>query len=42
MMSVEAKNEDARVKRVQFDIIEKLLKNSYPEALQHLKEVLSL
>ena len=42
MMSVEAKNEDARVKRVQFDVIEKLLKNSYPEALKHLKESLGM
>lgn len=42
MMAVESRNEDARVKRVQFDVIEKLLKNSYPEALEHLKESLGM
>lgn len=40
MIKVEEENRSAGIKRVQFDIIEKHLKNSYPEALEHLKKQL--
>lgn len=40
MLSVEEQNENKRLRKVQFDVIEKMLKNSYPEALEHLKKSL--
>ena len=42
LMSIEEQNEDQRLRRVQFEVIEKLLKNSYPEALEHLKKTLEI
>lgn len=38
MIMVEEENRNKGIRRVQFDIIEKHLKNSYPEALEHLKK----
>lgn len=42
LIAVEEENADKRMRRVQFDIIEKLLKNSYPEALTYLKKQLNI
>ena len=39
MRTIEKENRSVGVKRVQFDVIEKHLKNSYPEAFAHLKKV---
>jgi hypothetical protein len=39
MRTVEKENRAADIKRVQVDVIEKHLKNSYPEAFAHLKKV---
>ena len=38
MRTVEKENKAIDIKRVQVDVIEKHLKNSYPEALAHLKK----
>lgn len=40
MLNVEAANKEDAVRRVQFDRIERILKNSYPEALEYLKKQL--
>lgn len=37
LLSIEEQNEDKRLRKVQFDVIEKMLRNSHPEALEHLK-----
>lgn len=42
LMSIESQNEDKQLRRVQVGEIEKHLKNSYPEALEHLRKVLNL
>lgn len=42
MRTIEKENRSVGVKRVQFDVIEKHLKNSYPEALVHLKKQLGV
>ncbi len=42
LMSIENQNENKQLRRVQVGEIEKHLKNSYPEALEHLKKVLKL
>ena len=42
MIQVEKENKMRALRYVQFGIIEKHLKNSYPEALEHLKKQLSL
>lgn len=39
MCNVERQREEARVRRVQWDVIEKQLKHSYPDALEHLRKV---
>lgn len=40
LIGIEEKNDDKRLRRVQFDVIEKHLKNGYPEALEYLKKQL--
>ena len=42
LLNIEKQNEDKQLRRVQFDVIEKHLKNSYPEALVHLKKQLGV
>lgn len=42
LMSIESQNENKQLRRVQVGEIEKHLKNSYPEALEHLRKVLNL
>lgn len=42
LMSIENQNENKQLRRVQVSEIEKHLKNSYPEALEHLRKVLKL
>lgn len=42
LLNIEKQNEDKQLRRVQFDVIEKHLKNSYPEALEHLKKQLGI
>lgn len=42
MVDIEELREKRRVKRVQWDMIEKHLKNSHPEALEHLRKVLEI
>lgn len=42
LLNIEKQNEDKQLRRVQFDVIEKHLKNSYPEALEHLKKTLEV
>ena len=39
MRTVEKENRAADIKRIQVDVIERHLKNSYPEAFAHLKKV---
>ena len=39
MRTIERGNRAAEIKRIQVDVIEKHLKNSYPEAFAHLKKV---
>lgn len=39
MRTVEKENRAANIKRIQVDVIERHLKNSYPEAFAHLKKV---
>lgn len=38
----EVRMENERTKRIQWDRVEKNLKNSYPEALEHLRKVLGI
>ena len=38
MQKVEEENRADRIPRIQFDVIEKHLKNSYPDALEHLRK----
>ena len=40
MRTVEKENRAADIKRIQVDVIERHLKNSYPEAFAHLKKVI--
>ena len=42
MIEVEKQVEEHRQRRIQFDVIERMLKNSYPEALEHLKKCLEV
>lgn len=42
MIMVEKENQSKDIRRVQMDVIERLLKNSYPEALVHLKKQLGV
>ena len=42
LLSIEEQNEDKRLRKVQFDVIEKMLRNSHPEALEHLKKQLGV
>ena len=42
MIQVEKENKMRALRYVQFDVIEKHLKNSYPEALEHLKKTLEI
>lgn len=42
METVEQENRSREIRRVQMDSIEKILKNSYPEALEHLKKALGI
>ena len=42
MVEIEEIREESRVKRIQWDRIESNLKNSYPEALEHLRKVLEI
>ena len=42
LLSIEEQNEDKRLRKVQFDVIEKMLRNSHPEALEHLKKNLGI
>ena len=42
LIDVEEQNKDKRQRRIQFDTIERMLKNSYPEALEHLKKCLEV
>lgn len=42
MKKIEEENRSLEVKRVQVDVLEKMLKNSYPEALEHLKKTLGI
>lgn len=37
---IEEEYEDRRLRKVQFEVIERNLKNSYPDALEHLRKVL--
>ena len=37
MKKIEEENRILEIKRVQVDVLEKLLKNSYPDALEHLR-----
>ena len=39
MRTIERGNRAADIKRIQVDVIEKHLKNSYPEAFAHLNKV---
>ena len=41
MRTIEKGNRAAEIKRIQVDVLERYLKNSYPEALMHLKKELS-
>lgn len=41
-LTIEEEYEEKRLRKIQFDVIEKNLKNSYPEALEHLKKVLGI
>lgn len=41
-IKIEEQYEDRRLRKVQFEVIEKNLKNSYPEALEHLRNVLGI
>ena len=41
MRTIEKGNRAATVKRIQVDVLERYLKNSYPEALKHLKKELN-
>ncbi len=38
LIAIEEQSADKRLRRVQFDVIEKCLKNRYPEALEYLKK----
>lgn len=42
LLVIEEQSKDKRLRRVQFDVIERMLKNSYPEALEHLKKTLGV
>lgn len=42
METVEQENRSREIRRVQMDSIERILKNSYPEALEHLKKALGV
>lgn len=42
LMSIEEQNENRQMRKVQFGEVEKHLKNSYPEALEHLRRVLKI
>lgn len=42
MLEIEELREQRRIKRVQWNQVEKHLKNSYPEALEHLRKVLEI
>lgn len=42
MIDIEKEIEEHRQRRVQFDVIKRMLKNSYPEALEHLKKCLEV
>ncbi len=42
LIAIEEQNENKRLRKVQFDVIERMLKNSYPEALEHLKKTLGV
>ena len=42
LIYIEEQNEEKRLRKVQFEMIEKHLKNSYPEALEHLKKTLGI
>lgn len=42
MQSIEEENRRGEIRRVQMNVIEKHLKNSYPEALEHLKKQLGV
>lgn len=38
LIAIEEQSADKRLRRVQFDVVEKHLKNRYPEALEYLKK----
>lgn len=40
MKQIEAENRSLEVKRVQIDVLEKLLENRYPDALEYLRKEL--